>query len=68
MDRLLKICFFISSFFASIGAPITMKEMQVPREDLPALAAVVTRGGPVGVLKKLDNQDVLNIMESAYSL
>ena len=54
------------SFFASVGAPVTLKEMQVPREDLPALAAVVTRSGPVGVLKKLDYQDVLNIMESAY--
>ena len=54
-------------FFASIGAPITLSELGVPREDLPLLASVVTRGGPVGVLKGLDTNDVLSIMESVYS-
>ena len=57
----------MSKFFASVGAPVTLKEMNVPKEDLPSLAASVTRNGPIGVLKKLDTEDVLKIMESAYS-
>lgn len=51
--------------FASLGVPTTLRELDVPEADLPELAATVTRSGPIGVLRKLDKDDILNIYRAA---
>lgn len=56
----------LKGFFASLGAPVALGDMGVPRADLPELAAHVTRNGAIGSLKKLETSDVLKIFESAY--
>ena len=57
----------LREFFLSLGAPSTLRDLGVPREDLPVLADYVTRkGSPVGLLKKLERGDVLAIYESVY--
>lgn len=56
----------LRGFFASLGAPVRMRDLGVPEEALPDLAAGVTRDGPVGALKKLQAKDVLAIMQTAY--
>ena len=43
-----------------------MRDLGVPEDALPRLAADATRGGPVGTLKKLQAPDVLAIMQAAY--
>lgn len=56
----------LKDFFASLGAPVAIRDMGVAMLDLPEFAAHVTRNGPIGSLKKLETEDVLNIFESAY--
>lgn len=56
----------LRGFFASLGAPTRMRDLGVPEDALPRLAADATRGGPVGTLKKLQAPDVLAIMQAAY--
>lgn len=56
----------LSEFFASLGAPGRLRDMGIPKTDLPELAANVTRKGPIGSFKQLDTEDVLKIFESAY--
>lgn len=56
----------LKGFFASLGAPVTLGDMGIPKADLPELAAHVTRNGAIGSLMKLETGDVLKIFESAY--
>ena len=56
----------LQEFFRSLGAPDTLRALDVPREDIPALADYVTRKGPIGVLRKLERDDVIAIYEAAY--
>jgi alcohol dehydrogenase YqhD (iron-dependent ADH family) len=54
----------VRAFFESLGAPVRMRDIGIPEEDLPALAA--TFASPIGTLKKLDRSDVLDIYMLAY--
>ncbi len=56
----------IRAWFASLGAPTTLRALGVPEGDLPELAATVTRNGPVGVFRKLAGEDVLKIYQAAF--
>jgi alcohol dehydrogenase YqhD (iron-dependent ADH family) len=56
----------LRAFFSSLGAPLTLRAIGVPEADLPLLAESVVSGGPIGVLKKLGREDVLNIYRAAY--
>ena len=56
----------LRDFFRSLGAPGTLRDLNVPREDIPLLADYVTRKGPIGVLRKLERDDVIAIYEAAY--
>lgn len=56
----------LKDFFASLGAPVTLRDMGLSEDDLSGFAAHVTRNGPIGSLKKLETEDVLKIFEMAY--
>jgi len=56
----------LSEFFASLGAPVTLRDLGVPEADLPKLAESAAAGGPIGTLVKLDADAVLEIFKSAY--
>lgn len=56
----------LREFFKSLGAPVRLQDMGIPKTDLPELAAKVTGKGPIGSLKQLNTEDVLKIFESAY--
>lgn len=56
----------LRDFFRSLGAPGTLRDLGVPKEDIPTLADYVTRKGPIGVLRKLERNDVIAIYEAAY--
>lgn len=50
-------------WFSEIGAPVSLKEVGIGRENLERMAEHATRLGPLGYTKKLYKQDVLNILE-----
>lgn len=52
--------------FSSFGAPVTLRELGVKEEDIPEYADAATQGGPLGVLKKIHNEDALEIYRLAY--
>ena len=56
----------LRSYFASIGSPVTLRELGVNEEDLREYADAVTKTAPIGVLKKLSFQDALAIYKLAY--
>ena len=56
----------LEDFFSSLGAPTTLRELDVPEEDLPRLAENASKNGPFGVLKKLSREDALEIYKLAY--
>lgn len=52
--------------FASFGAPVTLRELRIKEEDLPGYASAATQAGPLGVLKKIHEEDALEIYRLAY--
>ena len=56
----------LEDFFRSVGAPTTLRELDVEEADIERLAANASSGGSFGVLKSLDAKDVLEIYKLAY--
>lgn len=56
----------LEDFFSSIGAPTTLRELDVKEDDLQRLADNASKGGPFGVLEQLSAEDVLEIYKLAY--
>jgi alcohol dehydrogenase YqhD (iron-dependent ADH family) len=57
----------MSDFFASLGAPLRLRDIGVPEEAIPALADKVSSiAASIGVLKKLERPDVFEIYRAAY--
>jgi alcohol dehydrogenase YqhD (iron-dependent ADH family) len=52
-------------FFKSLGAPTRLRDIGVPEEDLPELADMTARA-PIGVLRKLGREDILQIYRAAF--
>jgi alcohol dehydrogenase YqhD (iron-dependent ADH family) len=52
-------------FFKSLGAPTRLRDIGVPEEDLPELADR-TAHAPIGVLRKLGREDILQIYRAAF--
>jgi len=49
-----------------IGAPITLSEVGVKREDLDFIADNAAKQAPLGTLKELYREDIYKILEIAY--
>lgn len=56
----------LKEFYSSLGAPVTLKEAGVKKDDLPAMAENASLVGPIGKLSKLMKDDILKIYEIAY--
>lgn len=56
----------LRDFFASLGAPVSLRRLGVREEDLCGYADAVTAAGPIGLLKKINREDALNIYKLAY--
>jgi len=55
----------IKSFFREIGMPTNLRELQIPDDRLEEMAAKAVEYGPLGNFKKLQHEDVLNILKLA---
>ncbi len=55
-----------AEFFKSLNLAGNLKEIGVQQEHLTEMAEKVTSRGPLGAFKKLEYQDVLNILQMAY--
>lgn len=55
----------LENFFREIGLPTRLKDMNISDERFEEMAQKCTMSGPVGGLKKLYKEDVLNILNIA---
>jgi alcohol dehydrogenase YqhD (iron-dependent ADH family) len=55
----------LENFFKEIGLPTRLKDMNISDERFEEMAQKCTMSGPVGGLKKLYKEDVLNILNMA---
>ena len=59
----------LRAYFTSLGAPVTLRDLDIPEADLDRIADNVmeTKGGaPIGMMKKLVREDVLSILRRAF--
>mgnify|MGYP003732512833 CR=1 FL=1 len=55
-----------ADFFKSMNLASSLKEIGVEKECLVEMAKKATSQGPLGAFRKLEYQDVLNILQAAY--
>lgn len=53
----------LAEFYKNLDAPISFEDLNVKRKDIPVMARQATRFGKIGGLKKLNEEDVKNILE-----
>lgn len=56
----------LEAFFRSVGAPTTLRELNVGEADIERLAKNAAKLAPFGVLKSLSAEDILEIYRLAY--
>ena len=56
----------LKEFYKEIGAPTSLKEVGIPREDLIKLAENAALLSPLGTMKELYKEDILKILELCY--
>lgn len=56
----------LKSFFSSLNAPVTLKEIGVKYEELDKIADNAAMQAPHGAIKKLYREDILEILKIAY--
>lgn len=56
----------LKSFYSEIGAPTTLKEIGLKKEDLDFIADNASLSAPLGTLKKLNRDDIYNILCIAF--
>ena len=56
----------LKEYFKSLGAPVTLKEIGVKKDELEKIADNAARTAPLGQLKKLERDDILKVLEIAY--
>lgn len=56
----------LKSFFRSLNAPVTLKEIGVKYEELEKIADNAAMKAPLGTIKKLYRDDILEILKIAY--
>ncbi len=57
----------LKSFFSEIGAPTSLREVDIPENMIPELAANAALRSPFGSLRKIDEAAARAIFELAYS-
>ncbi|GHS88201.1 NADH-dependent alcohol dehydrogenase [Synergistales bacterium] len=56
----------LERFFRSLGAPTTLRELNIPESDIDRLAKNASIFAPFGVLQSLTSEDILEIYKLAY--
>jgi len=56
----------LRSTFRSWGAPITLREINVPESDIEKIADNVAKSAPMGTLKVLEKEDIIEIIKIAW--
>ncbi|GHV38690.1 NADH-dependent alcohol dehydrogenase [Synergistales bacterium] len=56
----------LESFFRSLGAPTTLRELNIPESDIDRLAKNASAFAPFGALQSLTSEDILEIYKLAY--
>ncbi len=56
----------LEDFFRSIGAPTTLRELDIDENEIERIAENASKGGAFGKLSKLEPEDVLEIYKLAY--
>ena len=56
----------LRGMFRSWGAPITLREIKVPESDLEKIADYVVKSIPLGTIKALEREDILEIVKIAW--
>lgn len=57
----------MKDFFASLGLPVRLPQLNIPPDRFEEMAEKATRKGPIGNFKKLDRQDIVNILNLALT-
>jgi alcohol dehydrogenase YqhD (iron-dependent ADH family) len=57
----------LKSFFSEIGAPVSLKDVDIPENMISELAANAALRSPFGTLKKIEHEDAREIFQMAYS-
>lgn len=65
-ERVLQTIDQLKEFYHKIGAPVSMREAGYLEKDLPAIADNVAQLGTIGNLKRLQREDVLEILKLAW--
>ncbi len=65
-EKALKAIEELKIFFKSLNAPVTLKEIGVKPEELDKIADNAAMQAPLGTLKKLEREDILEILKIAY--
>ena len=55
----------LKRFFAGLGLPVSLKEMNISDDRLDEMAEKATKNGPLGNFKKLNQADVLSVLKLA---
>jgi len=56
----------LRSTFRSWGAPITLREINVPESDIEKIVDNVAKSAPIGTIKILEREDILEIIKIAW--
>ncbi len=65
-EKVLEAISRLKQFYHSIGAPVSLREAGYQEQDLPAIADNVAQLGVIGNLKRLQRDDVLEILKLAW--
>jgi alcohol dehydrogenase YqhD (iron-dependent ADH family) len=56
----------LRSTFRNWGAPITLREINVPERDIEKIVDNVVKLAPFGTIKALEREDILEIVKIAW--
>ena len=56
----------LREYFRSLGSPVTLREVGVAKNDLPGIADNAAKLAPLGAVRKIEREDILQILETAY--
>lgn len=56
----------LKSWYRKVGAPVTLKEVGISKEDIEKLTEIANKHAPFGTVKELKAEDIRKIYEIAY--
>lgn len=65
-ERALRGIAALRDFFRSLGSPVTLREVGVTKDDLPRIAGNAAKQAPLGAVRKIERDDILEILKKAW--